>query len=713
MKFIIPFNNEENWEKGSCPICKQTDKYLLHILEKQKKRDRENIETVIKMLELGLVDGYNLFSVPIKRKKAIPLFKTVDRLVDKRIFNYLYETFIKENKKININTTYSINFNDLKEGFAKLIGNVELDDTLTELIQEKEYNFYSLEKKLIGSDDPVLIYSRWCKFCGARKLDIYDTLRNERLDLLPITNFFCVLKNRKVYINWVDSKSFAYKYSKLFNGSKELIVAKYNEYKDEPFTIDVEDDILYTFYVINYDKDDKIIARSQIRFILNETNNEKVVLPVNDLSINQETILVPYRDKGHNYEYTKTIVNNNLRPIKRKDINNKYVNEIIDKEEKPIKRINLSFIESEGKDTDFISLLDDNINDIDLEINGKNKIWRWVRKNVIVTEPVQKDLIIRRSIESVPNDIDVGINCDYPFQEVEEGDLRKWFIKVFPVSKTYAKRILEGFQFYRKINYESMTKVLQLTPLITDCTDMKCVNRSKRVDLTWTDPPFYNWSKTQIYMREYNGMPIWRKTDAELIAEVDNRDLYRYSPFELTGLINGKNYQLGIFPVSYYGVTLINPIQLIGKPRYIRPSHFIDDKFIDSIKQKIRIVDKNVYRIDNDINIGSFYWNGDKFTTTQSTIFWFETEYPVVEGGILSFEVYSNYPCVINVYSNHANIFTTNISTNTLMWEKFEINVSPLPYCKLIIDIACKYSALNLHMRNVKFEYKTGEEKFI
>ena len=964
MKFVIPFNDKNTWQHNSkCELCQQIDSQINHILELQ--RQQKFAEEAITRLELILVDGYNLTNTLEIGGIAnrFEIFKTIDSEVDKRIFNYLYDTYLTaylpntDTTVVQGNTTYSANFDNVIDFFHTFLGNVGTDTILEDLIHEKERNFYQPIKKMpIGSDKPVILYGRWCKQCGARKLDIYDSLRNERTDLLPITNFFCVVKDTNkasakaesnVYITWTDTKSMAFAYSKLFMGdldnnnrngldvsdlykrygnykhydsaanpeveeidSSLKGIYSYNEHQYNPVILPIEEDVLYLCYVINYDKFDNILSKSSVRFILKETpaftntvkhtaerffinnfftmetssmetsstdtasNNsssnsdntttvettndltidkakvksagslvpieedttyvtidekqiisapvdhdliistvnhtpkiskipgrtftyridshgeplpdklsksrpfiKEPILPIDDLQVWQETILVKYGD-----QLNKNIFNNNrvLKPnttLTGEHIDNNYLNVNYERETLPHRFVNLSInqimeMANNGVDIEqcFFPVIDN---------DETSYLWRWVRKTVLVSKFTQRSnrTIIRRSMEDIPADIDSGLEFRFPFQEIEEDDQRSWYIKSFSLSRTYAKRIIEGFQLYKDVNYDSTPLQFQVKSLTVDCIQLTCKNYSRRVDLTWIDP-YTNWSKTQIYIREWNGLPIWRTTDAKLILEIDEENKYRDRPLEIDGLVNGKDYQIGIFPVTKDGITIINPIQLVGKPRYIRPRHVIDEEFINKYQADVkkpvpdninsdndsnssdgrnplsihehvgyvgdidhivygtkitgyRLPDKNnsngcheenivnhdnlnkdIFLIKNKLSLGDFIWDIDKLKTHKSTLMWFETRYPLVEGGILTFEAYSTYPSVITVYSNHSNQFLMQISTDTLHWQQFSVEIPPIHYCKIIINIESKYSNLTFYLRNIILEYKTGSEKF-
>jgi hypothetical protein len=80
-------------------------------------------------------------------------------------------------------------------------------------------------------DVETTFYSRWCKQCTVRKCDIYDINRTERMDLIPITNAFAIAKDYKIKLNWEDSKTKSYSYTKVFKNGKYLFSATYNQYK--------------------------------------------------------------------------------------------------------------------------------------------------------------------------------------------------------------------------------------------------------------------------------------------------------------------------------------------------------------------------------------------------------------------------------------------------------------------------------------------------
>ena len=156
-----------------------------------------------------------------------------------------------------------------------------------------------------------------------------------------------------------------------------------------------------------------------------------------------------------------------------------------------------------------------------------------------------------------------------------------------------------------------------------------------------------------------------------MVYESSKENQHEKIAYRLDNLENGKNYQIGIFPCTKDDVICLSPIQLIGQPRYIRPKQIINYDYLlkhlfndkDNISNKDDIeIDKDIYMTDGKINIGKFVWNENRFSTSENTTLWFEPLYPLLEGGKLTFTIYNNNPCTIQVYVNQLNIF--NIALN-------------------------------------------------
>lgn len=756
LKYLIPFTDKMNYKSNDqCSICKQIDELTNHILQQQselmtlyKLNRNEKIKSfiqtniqLINRLETQLVDGYGIISTLEKIglvKEEFFYLKNTDSAVLNRFQSY-----------VNLFQDYNINYSSI---------NNLIEDNL---IENTAYN-----------DIPLTLYSRWCKKCGSRKLDIYDTDIDERKDLQPITNFFCNLisKDNKysVSVTWTDSIHSAVNYSGLYINNKLIDKFNINEHKSNSFQVEIENNILYTFYIADYDEFDNEIVRSQNKIILHTDTVNEIIKPITDLKINQETILIYDKLNQHwirknalvaNFTPTtdKTILKRSLNMDHYNDSDNDLYNDSYNETYNISQNNVYNSIHqqpneysspfngtvtniSEGLDFTFLST------DNNIYIDNKNNVYN--EQNIYIDFNKNYDHENNKYYFNKPNKI---------YQIVDDNDLRTWIIKPYPVSKLYARIYKNQFQFYNNINYDSPAVFFSLHPLGTDCSNFRFKNFSKRAEVTWIDASV-NRSKTVLYLKEYDGKPILNINDAELIYETTEFNKHNINPYTIYNLKNGTDYQLGIFSVTKDNITIINTNQLKLSPRYIRPKHIINEEFINKYNinifkepinkdlTKINIdpdlneinnessykdeygnsslynnfsyinngnsIDRSIYNYQNRMNIGKFYWNEDKLTTNEETILWFETKYPVLEGGKLNFDIYSNYPCQLNVYSNNFNIFKQKInSINTFKWEHININIEPMNYCKIIIEIKCKYLAFYAHIKNIEFIYNMSQIK--
>ena len=246
-------------------------------------------------------------------------------------------------------------------------------------------------------------------------------------------------------------------------------------------------------------------------------------------------------------------------------------------------------------------------------------------------------------------------------------------------------------------------------------------------------------------------LPIWRVGDAKLIYESLKENQHEINPYQLDNLQNGKNYQIGIFPMTKDNVICLSPIQLIAQPRYIRPRQIINYDYL--ITEQINN-DKNIYMNDGKIDIGLFTWENEAFVTHKNTVLWFEALYPLVEGGKLKFTVNNDQPCIIRVYIDRLNIFTltedrrhvyysskdfsfkelllnevssnktiflNNINNNKNNGNGNEnndsnngnnngiiIDLPPREYCKIIIDVQSEYNDFTISLSNIELSYNTS-----
>ena len=639
MKYVMPFINMTNWEKYEdkpynkrCDLCKQIDNKLNHILDKQvivtDNRDESTIEYNTKLIdevENLLVDGYHILDTFEKCNKD---FDTLLML---------------QNNNTNVIQKYLAYINTF-EGF-----------TFTAHKYLKNENQYS--------DIPLTFYSRWCKQCGARKLDIYDTSKSENLALLPITNINFEIVNNNLNITWQDS-DINYCHSSYIHINNTIYGPyQFNEHLLKPAVISIEDNIIYNIYIVNYDTFNRELIRSPLKIILHETSVKPEIKPITDTQVNQETLLI--KDEINNKWLRKRILHTTFTPTT----------------EKTIVRRSLNMIDN--PDTYKYGNL----------MNG------------------------------IPADINFGIPCDIPYQIIDDNDMRIWIIKPFPISKKYGKKENNIISFYEEINNDSKAVIVSLYPMGPSCSNLRVQNFSHRVEIKWQDA-YDNWKATKLYIKEFDGTPIKNQYEGKLIYINTIENNHNYVPYEIRNLENGKKYQLGIFSVTQDDIIMIDPKQLILEPKYIRPSHYINEEFINmhniqpfkemdhTPPNEIREIDKSLYEYKNMMRLGKFRWENEQLVTNEETLMWFETQYPVEEGGKLKFELSSNYPCQIYLYINYANMFLQIINKANMNWEKYEFDIPRMHYCKIILEVKCKYINRKICFRNMQFHYYTGEEKY-
>lgn len=241
-----------------------------------------------------------------------------------------------------------------------------------------------------------------------------------------------------------------------------------------------------------------------------------------------------------------------------------------------------------------------------------------------------------------------------------------------------------------------------------------------------------------------------------MVYESSKENQHEKIAYRLDNLENGKNYQIGIFPCTKDDVICLSPIQLIGQPRYIRPKQIINYDYLlkylfndkdDIFNKNDTEIDKDIYITDGKINIGKFVWNENRFSTSENTTLWFEPLYPLLEGGELTFTIYNNNPCTIQVYVNQLNIFNIALnrrhvyySSNDLSFKhdllfkknlqlskvndkyednsfkddsidnKINIKIPAQYYSKIIINVQSEYTDTIIDIKDIELNYNNGEK---
>lgn len=264
-KYIVPFVDSSKWEtQCTCRYCKQLDDRYKDIIELQKdKNNLEKCQALIAELDKYTVDGYGLAQT--------------------------YESdgsvFSKYEKIQKVGTYYNYTDDVIQKAKNYIDGKV------------LSYNIKN------NADEETVLFGRWCSVCGSRKPDVYDTLRLERLDLLPISSFRIENTGSTAEIVWRDSESEAFSYSKLFRNNEyiEMCVSKDKYYNNEKYVDKIEPGVLYQYYVVDYDSYNKPIAISELLTTLTESDDKEPPAVCTDVKVVQATKLVK-DDKDGTYK---------------------------------------------------------------------------------------------------------------------------------------------------------------------------------------------------------------------------------------------------------------------------------------------------------------------------------------------------------------------------------------------------------------------------
>ena len=240
-KRIIPFIDGGNWHTNvNCDVCPSIDAFYEELLS-----DTIDTQKKIDFLDDNfLTDGYGLISV-----------------YEKNCDISLIEDKINDMKNYRNNT----------DDFMIRVNNVLYPKTPKPVVNA------------VASDYPVLLHSRWCNRCGARKPDIYDASREEGLMSFKILNFHVELENGVAKILWRDSAAETWVRSELFrNGVKILESSVKDNYELVPYEDLLLDDdgFVYKYKVINYGFDNKIIDSTVEKelYVLSTDNTPSVIV---------------------------------------------------------------------------------------------------------------------------------------------------------------------------------------------------------------------------------------------------------------------------------------------------------------------------------------------------------------------------------------------------------------------------------------------------
>lgn len=680
MKYILPFINAYTYEVNpTCTLCTDIDARFNKLLHTNIEEKQDELNE----LEKYLVDGYGVIQV-------------IER--------------------------FELQFNRVKE--LALLKNIEPGTVA-------RYNEYinhieSTDK----TDTPCTLYARWCAKCGTRKYDIYDTLRKERMDLLPITNFFISLPAfnntglvTNMHIVWRDSRTDQlYKSVLIINNKPVVSTYQRDEYEINPYVYRINTNALNTVYIISYDKYGYELVRTPLKYIIAESVDKIMPQPIEDFFAIEETRLVREgfhykREKIIDMHYTNASINNDLGDNISNDdiaINNAVVNNA--------PKNDISENDTSKNDTFVSDITTDSVLNNAIPTNSEshnNDLTDNDSKDSIHSggnAHISKDfnnIVLRAALRGIPELTEYGYDVNNPMI-VDNDSLDVWYIKPFPRSEQHARKSGKKYQLYYDYNDYSQFAVVSLSKLVDDATIVRVQPDNKSIHVYWNNPRL-NWGRTQILVKEtgkidnridilkYNdyfsqdflhNYPkifedyIMSIHDGIVVYDSDNSSDNKYTICEENGytIENGKFYQVAVVPFNKQNVATIPTKQHNVLPLYIR-----DTQIINNVKFP-----------------GQFIFKDNKWIATTNTLMWFEAEYPLIEGGILTFTVNSNnYPVILRVWANQRNIFedmykTYKIYTNNI----FQFEIEPADYCKIIMQVESPYKQMYISISNIKLIYK-------
>lgn len=604
MKYILPFISANTYEKNkTCTLCTDIDAKFTHLI------NCDNIEehqSSIEELEKVLVDGYGIIQVVEK--------------TDSR-FNKTNEFALLK----NIEPGVVGRFNEYINGIES---------------SEKD-------------DKPCTLYSRWCKRCGARKYDIYDTLRKERMDLLPITNFFIKLLNldnealeTNMLIVWRDTRSDQFFKSSLVINDK-VIVNSYlrNQYELEPYTYPIKTNLLNTVYVINYDKYGKELVRTPLKYIIAESFNKPIPDAITDFKAYEETRLI--REDLH-YKREK-IINLVYEPTSEITILRAALNGVPDTENYGYNIENPMVVPVKSKNTWYIKPFPQSIQ----RARRKDKHYQLY--------------------------YDYNYNSQFAVVHLTDLVDECMNIKVQP-----SDRQIKVNWYDPSINWSKTLILIRET----DKIDINTFNECKDVDILKYNNYFsqdflHNYPKVfeEYMMSIHEGTIIYINTE----RNKHSQDSYIICEENGYKVENGKFYQVAVVPVNKNDIATIPIRQFNVLPLYLRETQ----------------------NVKEDIDYSGEFQYEQGWITKKNALMWFEAKHSLVEGGILKFRINSNYPIILRVWVNQLNIFNNECKINKIYRnDLFSFELPRMKYCKVIMQVESIYTNMKVRIDDIQLIYK-------
>jgi hypothetical protein len=486
-RYIIPFVDSTKWvTNNNCTLCKTID----DLYNKAKSEtDSDLYQDDLFVLDNYLVvDGYNLLEVYEKN-------------------GLILDVTPSDNVSVGNIVTPKIN---------PEITRMRQYKTSTDLFMKKVQKLLFPEDNVVLPNDPsidvpVTAHSRWCKYCGSRKPDIYDTTKQENMNLMDIENFVVNLiepdstyNYHRVSISWRDFSSEAWAKTRLLrkqdyqpkDDNDGEILKEYSDVvnlHDElnPF-YDIGFDVGHVYYyqVIAYDKLGKVLKKSDLLEVYVGSTDDIAPQSITDLTVKQ------------------------VRELK------------IDNDTDPP-----SYYIEDSLQLSWTDPSDDDWQDTIIRMSDK-----FVPVDELDCTGVTSKKILINSKED-PNSLKFD---------------KTYYFKAFPYDKTKFIPNTNGIGYIPMNNYnrKSNPAVINVVQYTQNVKDLIITGGDRCITLTWTDPDDFQWTGTKVIYKV--GSMILNENDGTVvtITKRDERNKYAEVPLVIPYLNNNTKYYVGVFPMT-------------------------------------------------------------------------------------------------------------------------------------------------------------------
>jgi len=640
-KYIVPFVNSNNWETNSnCNLCPIIDAlYNKAIIESdpfQLQYDLSDLDNYL------VVDGYNL----------LPVYETDGYVIDNSDPEFIVPI-------VNLN-----------------IQRISQYQVCTDLFMLKVNKVLYPTQNIVlpgnsSIDNPVIIHSRWCKKCASRKPDIYDTERQENLNLLTIENFNVTLLSPddtinyfRASISWNDLNSNAWNKTVLLrqidrlpqNDTDGEILKEYtgikNLYNDSNpyFDNNLEPGYVYYYQIFAYDNLGQILKSSNILFSYVTIDNFTPPSIITDLTTKQVRSLSKVESS---YQ-----IKDNVEITWTNPVSEGFIGTIL--------RISDKFVPFDENSCTGVSGKELSIND-----------------------------------SSDPASLSFG---------------HTYYFRVFPYDETkyIPNPIGPGYVPYENFNRNSPPSIINIVSYPGNVTALVVIGGDQQISLTWTDPVDLIWTGTKIMYKV--GSMILNEHDG-VIVETTTRDelnKYQLTPLVIPNLKNNTTYYVGVFPMTSNNIIelsdlTITPDTNIASVTVQNQKSAIVGSWVELITVNFETSDYLNYfthfgrwkvELDNDIHSGHDYVLRIENLNSKDSDNCFMALYNVAYGAVVSFDykismVPNMDTFTFSIVNNETTDVTFSDTGNFLQWRNVAFNIDAGDGIKLIWNWTKGHSSYN------------------